>query len=161
MDKTAVGAKEKITRGIIICAILVITYSFLGMPSGSFSSYYDNFRPSPPNLIFMRYLFSIALRLAMLICGIGILFRKNIFRKATIFIGFFTIATACWKHPPICFKIIFLKGIGQGMFSADIIPRINILSWICVAICSIIDISICLCLIYYLTRPKVKEQFKQ
>jgi hypothetical protein len=160
MDKTGVEAKGKITRGIIICAILVVTYSFLGMPFDSFSSYYNKFRPSPQNLIFIRYLFSIALRLAVLISGIGILFRKHIFRKIIVFISFFTIATVYWKHPAICFKRVLLWRIAQGAVSADIIPRINILSWICVAICSIIDISVCLCLIYYLTRPKVREQFK-
>jgi len=42
----------------------------------------------------------------------------------------------------------------------DIIPRINMLAWASVAISGAIDISICLFLIYYLTRNNVKEQFR-
>lgn len=160
MDRTGVRAQGKITRGIVICAFLVIVYSFVGAPYDTFSSYYSKFRPAPQDLIFIRYLFSIALRLALFISGIGILFRKNIFRKITIGISFFTIATVYWKHPVICFKRVLLWRITQGVLSADIIPRIDRLSWVCVAICSVIDISICLCLIVYLTRPEVKKQFK-
>ena len=158
MDKTGAEVKRKISRGVIICGILVIEYSFLSRP-GSFSSYYDRFRPAPENLIFIRYLFSIGLRLALFISGIGILFLKNIFRKIAIFVSLFTIATVYWKHPAIIFKRILWGKIRQGMLSTALIPKINMLTWICVAISSIIDITVCLCLIYYLTRPEVKEQF--
>jgi len=129
------------------------------LPTVDFNTYYVKFRPSPEKLIFARYIFSIAFRIALLISGIGILFRKEIFRKAAIFIGCFTIATIYWKHPVICFKRVLIWKVYQGVLPFDIIPRINLFSWICASICYIFDIGVNLCLIYFLTRPKVKEQF--
>ena len=158
MDKAGAEVKGKITRGIVLCVILVIVYSFLSWPE-SFRSYYVRFHPSPENLIFIRYLFSVGLRLALFISGIGILFRKDIFRKIIIFISFFTIATVYWKHPVIVFERILWWKIMQGTLPADIIPKINMVAWSCVVTSSIIDIVVCLCLIYYLTRPKIREQF--
>lgn len=160
MDRIRAETKGRVTRGIVLCAILVVSYSFLGMPLTSFSSYYTKFYPSPENLIFIRYLFSITLRLILLISGIGILFRTNIFRKIIIFISFFTIATLYWKHPVICLKRVLFWKITQGVLPVDIIPKINMLAWFSVIVLYIIDISVCLCLIYYLTRLKVKEWFK-
>ena len=153
-------AKRKITIGIVMCAILVIEYSFFGMPIGGFNVYYSKFRPSPENLIFLRYLFSIFQRLVLLISGIGILFRRDIFRKITIFASFFIISTVYWKHPVACYRKILWWKIIDKTLPVDIITRINMLAWVCVAISTIIDVSICLCLIYYLTRANIKEQFK-
>ena len=129
------------------------------MPLISFSSYYIKFRPSPEKIIFIRYIFSIAVRVVLLVSSVGILLRKDIFRKIILFISFFTIATIYWKHPVICFKRVLMWKIAQGILPVDVLPKIDMVAWISAIICAIVDIGFALCAIYYFTRPKVKKQF--
>ncbi|MDD5568155.1 MAG: hypothetical protein PHY88_03000 [Candidatus Omnitrophica bacterium] len=151
-------AKSRLTIGIALCVILIIAYSFLSLP-GSFDSYYVRFRPSPKSLIFIRYLFSLGIRAALFISGIGILFRKDIFRKIAIFVGLFTIATIYWKHPVEVYRKILWWQIRQGVLSVEAIPRIDMLAWFCAVTSYLVDIIVSLCLVYYLTRPKVRKLF--
>jgi len=149
----------KISKGLIIFSILIILYALHGMPPFSFSSYYIKFRPEPEKIIFIRYIFSLAVRAALLVSGAGILWRKDIFRKVILGVSFFTIATIYWKHPVICFKRVLMWKVAQGILPAEVIPRIDMLARVSALICSSVDIVFALCLIYYFTRPKVKQQF--
>jgi len=150
----------KISKGIIIFSILIIIYSLHGLPTVNFNTYYIKFYPSSEKAILARYIFSIALRVVLIISGIGILFRRDIFRKIILGVSFFTIATVYWKHPVICFKRVLMWKISQGVLPVDVLPKIDMLSWFSAVICSIMDIGFTLCLIYYFTRLKVKKQFR-
>jgi len=152
--------KDKVSKEIIILSIIIIAYSLQGMPNFDFDSYAFKFRPLPENLIFFRYLFSIALRIFLFVTGIGVLFRKEIFRKCVIFAGFFTVITVYWKHPVSVFKSVLLWRIEQGVVPASMMPKIDELAWKSALICYLIDIIIAFVLIYLFTRPKIKEQFR-
>lgn len=160
MTEAGIVAKDKVSKEIIILSIIIILYSLQGMPILNFDSYALEFRPLPEKLILLRYAFSIALRIFLFITGIGILFRREIFRKCIIFASFFTIITVYWKHPVVVFKRVLIWRIAQGVVPVSMIPKINILAWKSAAICYSIDIIIALVLIYLFTRPKIKEQFK-
>lgn len=160
MEENKISPHGKISKEIIVLSVIIILYSIPGMPTSSFDSYASRLRHLPEQLIWVRFIFSIAIRLALLISGIGILFRRNIFRKVVLFISFFTIFTVYWKHPVIYFKKFFISNLSQGALSVELLSRVNFMSWICVIICYIVDISVALCLIYFFTRPKIKEQFK-
>ncbi len=152
--------KEKISKGIIISAILIILYSLHGLPTVGFDIYYSKFYPLPEKVILARYIYSIALRIALITCSLGILLRKDIFRKVLLLISFFTIATVYWKHPVDCFKRVLLWKIEQGILPAEALSTIDMASRISALLCSVVDIVFALCLIYYFTRPKVKKQFR-
>lgn len=160
MSEIGILARNKISKEIIILGFIVIFYSLQGMPTLDFSAYYARFSPSPQKLIFARYLLSIALRVVFLVSAIGILFRKDIFRKIIIFASFFTIATVYWKHPVIIYKRILMWKIVQGTIPASMIPKIDMLAWISALICYLIDIIVAFVLIYLFTRSKIKTQFK-
>jgi hypothetical protein len=159
-DKLPMLAKDKPSKEIIILSIIVILYALQSFPNLDFAAYAIKFNPLPEKLIFGRYLLSIAIRIFLLIAGIGVLFRKDIFRKSVIFICLFTIGTIYWKHPFICFKNSLMFDINHGLLSVNLIPKIDMIAWICVVICYMIDISIAIFLIYLFTRPKIKGQFK-
>ncbi|MFA5276512.1 MAG: hypothetical protein WC417_06450 [Candidatus Omnitrophota bacterium] len=151
--------KDKISKEIIILGIIVIVYSLQGFPILDFDSYAAKLYPLPERLILARYIFSIALRIFLFITGIGVLFRKEIFRKCIIFASFFTIITVYWKHPVIVYKRILMLRIEQGVVPASMIPKIDMLAWKSALICYTVDIIIALVLIYLFTRPKIKERF--
>lgn len=159
MNETHIVAKNRIPRDIIILSIIVVLYSFQGLPTFDFASYAIKFRPLPEKLILARYIFSLALRIFLLIAGVGILFRKEIFRKSILFVSIFTICTIYWKHPFLCFKNGLIFNIRKGVISADLIPKINMIAWCTTVACYLIDIIIASFLIYLFTRPKIKEQF--
>ncbi|MDD2679651.1 MAG: hypothetical protein PHO03_02450 [Candidatus Omnitrophica bacterium] len=151
--------REKIPKGIIVFSILIILYSLHGLPTVDFNTYYAKFYPSPEKIILARYIFSIALRIVLLVSGIGILLRRDIFRKIILLISFFTIATVYWKHPVSVFKKVLIWKVAQGILPVDVIPKIDMLAWSSAIICYVIDIGFALCLLCYFTRPKIKKQF--
>ena len=152
--------RGKISKGIIIFSILIIIYSIHGLPIVNFKTYYSKFYPSPERVILVRYILSIALRVVLIISSLGILLRKEIFRKIILFLSLFTIATIYWKHPVVCFERVLLWKVSQGILPVDVLTRIDMLSRISAMICAIMDIGFALCLIYYFTRPQVKKQFR-
>ena len=159
-DRLRAAAKHKVSKEIIILSIVVILYSLQGLPNLNFAAYAIKFSPLPGKLVFGRYLLSLVIRIFLFISGIGILFRKDIFRKSIIFISLFTICTIYWKHPFLCFKNSLMFNINHGVLSPSLMPKIDMIAWICVVICYMIDISIAIFLIYLFTRPKIRGQFK-
>jgi hypothetical protein len=152
--------KNRISKGIVIFSILILLRSIWDLNIYiSFSHYRSLFYFLPEKVLLIRYVFSVALRIALFVSGAGILFRRDIFRKILLFISFFTIATIYWKHPVACFRNIVMSLIAQGAFPADLIPMSDTIIWALVAVNYAIDIGFSLCLIYYFTRPKVREQF--
>jgi len=91
-----------------------------------------------------------------LFAGIGILFLNNTVRKMAVALGCFTVCTIYWRHPYYAFSI----------YAQDIYQKANIqmvsletFTWINVIVRYCIDIAFALGVIYYFTRPKVKEHF--
>jgi len=160
VNKIGTVVKEKIPKEIIILGVIVILYSFQGLPTFDFAAYASKFSPLSEELILVRYIFSITLRIFLFIAGVGVLFRRDIFRKSILFICLFTICTVYWKHPFLCFKNSFMFNINQGVVPVDLMPKINLITWFCVVTSYIMDIVISVFLIYLFTRPKIKEQFK-
>lgn len=160
MSEIKPAAKGRLPADLIILSLVIILYSIQGMPPLNFNNYYIRFYPAAQRLIFLRYIVSIGIRLALFACGIGILLRREIFRKAAVFIAVFTIVTVYWKHPVSVFKKILTQQIGAGgAVAASQMLRVNMLAWICVIISSAVDIIIVCALAYLLTRPRRKEQF--
>ena len=151
--------EEKISRQIVVLSVLVILYSFQGLPGLNFSFYAMKFYPLPEKWILARYGGSIALRVFLFIAGIGILFRKDIFRKIIVGICLWTIFTVYWKHPLGSFKNSLMFNIRHGIIPVDLMPKIDMMAWTCLCLAYTIDITISLFFIYLFTRPKIKEQF--
>ncbi|MCX5700455.1 MAG: hypothetical protein NTZ63_02800 [Candidatus Omnitrophica bacterium] len=153
--------EKKRSKGIIIFSILICSYALWDLNTYSdFRHYAFLFQPLPERIILVRYFFSIFLRIVLVITGIGILFLNEYFRRIILFISFFTVATIYWKHPVICFKNIVMNLVARGAFTSDVTLTPDTVIWILIVINYIIDISFALCLIYFFTRPQVKEQFK-
>ncbi len=159
MNNNGIRSQRVPSKGIIIFSILIVLYALHGLPLIGFDLYYTKFYPAPQWLIFCRYILSIAMRVALFVSAAGILFRKDIFRRLILFISFLTVATVYWKHPVSCFKTVLIWKIAQGVLPPEIIPRIDMIAWSCVAICYIVDIIFSVSLIYFFSRRDVKKQF--
>lgn len=160
MNEADIVVKKKLSKEIMILSGIVILYSFQGLPTLDFTWYAVKFYPLSERLILARYVFSITLRIFLFIAGVGILFRKDIFRKIIVLISLFTICTVYWKHPFICFKNSFMFNIRQSIIPADLLPKIDMIAWFCVITSYIMDIIVASFFIYLFTRSKIKEQFK-
>jgi hypothetical protein len=157
--KTTAVIPNRISKEVIILSFSIILYTLQGMPTLDFNSYYVRFYPAARELIFFRYLVSLALRTIMLVSSVGIIFRKEIFRKIIIGSACFILVTIFWKHPVAAVKRFILLKINAGVLSVDLLPKIDLVAWAYVVAYSIIDIIIVSFLIYLFTRPRIKEQF--
>jgi hypothetical protein len=128
--------------------------------------YWYLFQSLPPLVIMGRYMVSWAARVVGLAAGIGLLQRREVFRKTAIALGCATIATTHWKHPydgfarhisDLEFQVpefgMLLRGLGQ--FGMDRSTFIGLVVFVTRAQ----EIALALLLIWYLTRPHVKAQF--
>ena len=152
---------KKIYAGICAISICLIFFSAKDLWNFShFERYQLIFQYLPQDTILLRHKCSVAIRAATLITAIGILFRKDIFRKLIIGISSFNIATIYWKHPLDCYRHIFKRMAESGLMQPSLLHLRETFSWIMMIICYIIDISIAVGLIYFFTRPFVKNQFR-
>lgn len=124
-----------------------------------FERYRFVFQYLPQDAVLLRYKFSLAFRAAILISAIGILFRKDIFRKLIIGLSFFTIITIYWKHPIGCYRHIFRKMTESGLIQSSPLEAYNVFPWVMMACSYIVDLSIAAVIIYFFTRPSVKIHF--
>ena len=151
---------KKIYAGICAISIGLIFFSAKDLWNfAHFERYRLIFQYLPQDTILLRHKFSIALRAAMLITAVGVLFRKELFRRLMIGIFSFTIITIYWKHPLGCYRHIF-KGMAEsGLIQSSLLRLSDTFSWIMMISCYAIDISVAAGLIYFFTRPVVKSQF--
>lgn len=153
------------SKCVTIFGILLSLSSLVHMDKlASDTQWYANiYSYLPPQLIVARYCFSWLQRIIGLLVGVGLLARKEIARKIVIVIGCFTILTIYWKHPYPAFKIhtqylnkrfgyIVARTGTKLTFSSIALPAV-----ILYCIGEIIFWSI---LVYFFTRPSVKNQFK-
>ncbi len=116
------------------------------------------------SLGYLRYAFSWFQRIAGLAIGIGLLKRLEPARIGGMVLGAFTILTIHWKHPyPAFLKHtryldaqfdVFLKiwNIPAGTFESLTFPAM-------IGHC-VLDILFWLVFIYYMTRPRVRANFR-
>lgn len=158
--RTAQPKPGKISREIIILSFIIILYALQGLPTLDFNTYYIKFDPLAPEIIFARYLVSWLIRIILFIAGIGIIFRKEIFRRVLIGLAFFNLLTVPWKHPLIAVKKYILFKIDTGVLAADLLPALDRIAWLYVGVYATLDIVVAAFFIYLLTRPGMKGQFK-
>jgi hypothetical protein len=111
-----------------------------------------------PAMILMRYIFSWVIKLVGLACGMGILRRNEFFRKAAILNSAFIVATVNLKHTYAAYSL-HTRHLDQVM----VLPAgitFSSMTPVTLMIQKGIDIVFGLVLIFYLTRPKVKETFR-
>ena len=137
------------------------------------------FQPLSDKAIFIRYVLSMIHISLGLICGIGILMLRDVFRKLALLLCFLTVVTMYWKHPSYVFRNVavyvehqyngesfgeevemseegyplFKKGSGIYELENESLPLISM------SIYCIYDIVFCLAFIYFFSNKKIKEQF--
>ena len=163
------ATKKERPRGVTIFGILLIATSLMQITEWLmpryFNYYKEIFQPLPEHMIRLRYFISAIRRLSGSVVGIGILCRKDIFRKILLLIAAFTIFTLYWKHPFFAVQnharnvtSHLSKMMGDCEYITPSTVRL-------VAIVSLVglyamDMAFSVALIYYFTRPRVREWFK-
>ena len=163
--------KKKFALGITLFGLYFFVDSFFQLYAklltpNYYSWYSTIFQPAPEKTIFLRYLFSILYRIFELALGIGIFRRQEIFRKFALFFSWFTISIIYWKHPfdaLINHSQIIGKNIQPIVGSCQVTSPayINMIARISLWCVYTMDIGISALVIYYFTRPYIKEQFKR
>lgn len=171
---------------IFITLLGIIFFFFAGIQLYYFiyiikyEGYIRFFHTMPLWFVELRFFFSIFLRAMICIAGIGLVARKEIFRKITLIICTFNIIFVHWKHPVQAFyqsftnvpirafidtplsehsDIILLRFLIMKMsliLGNDIISS----AWIAKICFSLLDIGVSLLVLFIFTRPTIKHLFK-
>ena len=152
--------------GVVIFGTVLIFSSLVHMHKLFFD--YDWYIASygywPTGLMVLRYCFSWGQRILGLMAGIGILRLKDIGRKIAIVVGWFTILTIYWKHPYAGFKnhTAYLDQHLGFILKEWGYPQLSFSQFTLAAVITacLWDILFFGSMIYYLTRPTVKAQFR-
>jgi hypothetical protein len=144
--------------GLIIFGVLLVTTSLVllyWLPG------YDLYRQVnhewPESIIRVRYVGSYIYRLLGLACGIGILCRKEPFRKVFIGLSYYSLATLALRHT-YSSQLFFSEPIYHANGSTF---SLETFTWIAVIIHWLVDGIFSLAAILYFRNPKVKGYFKQ
>jgi hypothetical protein len=119
----------------------------------------------PPWLRELRYAFSWFQRTVGLVAGFGLFWGKNICRRLTIFIGWFTMIFVFWKHPYKAFQnhacYLDQQPAIRSLFEAIGTPDFTLISVVLPALIVyyLLEIAFWGSVVYYLTRPHVKAYF--
>ena len=158
------------SRGVtIICVliILVCLWSILGSIKGGWEVSEDvikRFQPLPNIVIVPLFYMEKMLPLIGLIAAIGILFLKDIFRKGILFTSAFNVILYILESPLLFRNIpntINEQFTRISSTNSDISqPVFFSIALMIVIAYVIIDCGFSVGVIYFFTRPKVKEQFK-
>jgi hypothetical protein len=128
--------------------------------------YADTYSYMPAWMILLRYSFSWLQRVLGILAAVGLLALNDAARKLAIAIGIFTILTVYWKHPYIAYKAHaeFLDdrfGLLFHQLGAPAGFKISSYTMAAVVLNGSLDVIFCATLIYFLTRPVVRDQFKK
>ena len=166
---------------ITLLAILLIyaaLYKLLGFLD--FDYYQFMFQQFSPRWILVRYFLSVSTRLIIILAALGIFFRNNHCRRLVLLLTIVSVLTIYWKHPFFVFKNISIlteyeagfnqlpvgtitQGLPFPQFPKDLRSyhlKYPMFPWFSMAFYDTIDLIFSFFLIYFLTRPLVKEQFK-
>lgn len=155
----------KRSTGITVFSVLLIVgalYSLMGM--SNVEGWNFLFQPLPEIFIQIRYFITVFVIALALISGVGILFLKDYFRKIIIFTTFFTFFSYLIEGPLIIYRNLPGFVEQQAALLAIEAPDISLkgvsaVLWFFVIFSYVIDFCFAICLVYFFTRPKVKQQF--
>ena len=162
--------KKKFAIGVTLFGVYFIIDAFSELYSKLFSPGYYSwysliFQPLPEKVIYLRYILSIIFRMIELAVGLGIILRKDTFRKLAVFMSWFIIAIVYWKHPFSALtkhvKIVVDNIYSGAGYQLSAPLNIESISWVSLGFIYAIDIGIASLAIYYFTRPHIKEEFKK
>ena len=154
--------------GIDIFGVILIINSLMTMVVLATQSHWyidDLYAHWPQWAAVVRYTFSWFQRLLGLTAGVGILLRRDLFRKLALVIACFTISTVYWKHPYVAYyfhtqKITAI--INQAYLQAGLPPiSANDIVMPALILNCLLDIGFSLWLIAYFTKPGVVLQFQE
>ena len=115
----------------------------------------------PKEVVVLRYFLSWTLRAIGLAAGIGMLCLKSIFRKIAILFSLFNIITVTLRHPFIAFERITIRACETNPHIIKNCEAVaHGLAIAAAAVVCIADVLLFAFVIYYLTRPGVRGQFK-
>jgi len=144
-------------KDILFCSFLIVLVSaFELFWILDFKRYSFLFYNYPKNIILIRYIVSILLRVSLIISAFCIFSYKNIFRKIIIFISLFNIFFIFFKHPVICFNNILRTTIPLNRYS---LLELNIIKFSALFINYLFDIIFYTFLIYFFNKQDIKKLF--
>jgi hypothetical protein len=110
------------------------------------------------NLIQVRFIISWLFKICGLICGVGVMFLQERFRKMLIWLSYFSIATIFLRYTYGSFLIYCTPTYHESGMTG---MSLQTFTWINVLVRWLMDAGFSAVVIYYLTRPGVKQLFKQ
>jgi len=152
--------EKKRSVGVRVFGILLILSSLYKSLGFMHQNFYNIFKilmqPLPDGIILVRFYFGAILQLIAIIAGIGVIFFKNIFRKLVLFFGSFVLYSYIFEMPVFGFrnlpKLIEQKVVHTGIAESTI--------WAMMIIPWLLDFCFAVVILYFFTRPEIKEQFK-
>lgn len=156
--------EKKRSVGVIVFGILLILSSLFNITGLNINGHRFLLQPLSNALIVASFIISAIALVAGIISGIGVFFLKDIFRKIALFVGGYTIFTY-FVLGPLTFKNIpaFIDmNVNEMISTAPVLSEstASAIIWSITSIGLVVDFGFALCLVYFFTRPKVKEQFK-
>ena len=154
--------EKKRSIGVTIFAWLIIIVSgLLLLGSFDFKAHTKLFQSFPKNLNICLFAYGIASLAIGVIAGIGLIRLKEIMRKVIVGINLLDVLSGI---PVLLFSLNDIKQYAyraaaetNSQVSIDVLANIAFYIIICFAI---FTIAFSMLIIYFFTRPKVKEQFK-
>jgi len=147
------------TFGILICVSSMLRLISLI----DFHYYRFMFQQLSEQVIMIRYIFSIFIRVIGLVSGIGILFLNNNFRRLALALSLFTLLTIFWKHPYYVFENIAYSIHEMEIGALNAPPKEPLQNpsfpLISMIVFYMVDISFAGSFIYFFTRKGIKQQF--
>lgn len=159
---------QKKLPGVTLVAVLLFIYSLcqLTMIFG-FERYQFVFQFLPEGTVKIRFVGSIILRVLTILTAVGILFYKDIFRKTLLYISAYNMIVVYWKHPYQAFVNwdryyqLNPEKINDMIYqiTGSMVIDYPTIKWISVAAACLSDLIFFGAIIYYFTRPSVKQKF--
>jgi len=153
--------ENKRPKGVIIFGILILLGAALQIKGLSIASYNFLFGPLPKTIIIFRFVITVMMLILGIVTAIGIILRKEIFRKLVLLIGYYILYNYLIEGPLIVYRNL-PKYINQIIVAAGapLEPRVYIILWTPIIVSFLIEFVFGLSLVYYFSRPKIKEKFK-
>ena len=148
--------------GLIILSLVPIKILFT---PGYLEYYMLLFRPLPRETILLRYLVTRIHWIIPICLGLGLLARKEFFRKATLLFAVFTLLASYWETPLLTIDnniqiMLAVMRVMPASYGIDMLPAAKaaaVTSFIAVHAARVV---FSVWILRALTRPPVKEWFK-
>jgi len=144
--------------GVIIFGVILVVTSIYQLyhipPYGAYKFINKEF---PDKIIFIRFFVSYLLRVAGLACGVGILCLSDRFRKCLLGLCCFSILTIYLRHTYKGF-LYYTTPLYYQNNVTDF--SLQTFTWLTVFVSWTIEVSFCLAVLYYFTRPGVVKCFR-